>query len=438
MRSSYFANRFCRACWLVVAAACLAAAALRPAAAALTIEIVGAGTNQIPIAIAPFAGEDRLPQKVTEIVAADLQRSGLFKLVGANVSPPPTELAEVNFGDWSGRGAEALAIGSVQALSDGRFEIRFRLLDVVKQSLLAGYTYTVTANQLRATAHKIADVIYEKLTGDRGIFSTKIAYVVKQGKRYELQVADADGYGAQTVLASNEPIISPAWSPDGSRLAYVSFEKRKPIIYVQYLATGGRQVVSNFKGSNSAPAWSPDGRRLAVVLTKDGLSQIYLINADGSNPTRLTSSPSIDTEPFFSPDGQYVLFTSDRGGSPQIYRVAVGGGQPERLTFDGSYNVSPRYSPDGKSFTFIQRNGGQFHVAVQDAASRQATVLTDTGADESPSFAPNGKLILYATEVKGRGVLAAVSSDGRVKQRLSTPQGDVREPAWGPFMKRSQ
>jgi TolB protein len=438
MRSSYFANRFRRACWLVVAAACLAAAALRPAAAALTIEIVGAGTNQIPIAIAPFAGEDRLPQKVTEIVSADLQRSGLFKLVGANVSPPPTELAEVNFGDWSGRGAEALAIGSVQALSDGRFEIRFRLLDVVKQSLLAGYTYTVTANQLRATAHKIADVIYEKLTGDRGIFSTKIAYVVKQGKRYELQVADADGYGAQTVLASNEPIISPAWSPDGSRLAYVSFEKRKPIIYVQYLATGGRQVVSNFKGSNSAPAWSPDGRRLAVVLTKDGLSQIYLINADGSNPTRLTSSPSIDTEPFFSPDGQYVLFTSDRGGSPQIYRVAVGGGQPERLTFDGSYNVSPRYSPDGKSFTFIQRNGGQFHVAVQDAASRQATVLTDTGADESPSFAPNGKLILYATEVKGRGVLAAVSSDGRVKQRLSTPQGDVREPAWGPFMKRSQ
>lgn len=437
MRSSFSANRILRAWWLIAIGACLAVA-LRPAAAALTIEIVGAGANQIPIAIAPFAGEERLPQKVTEVVAADLQRSGLFKLVGANVSPPPTELAEVKFGDWQGRGAEALAIGSVQTVGDGRFEIRFRLLDVVKQSLLAGYTYTVGANQLRATAHKIADVIYEKLTGDRGIFSTKIAYVVKQGKRYELQVADADGYGAQTVLASNEPIISPAWSPDGSRLAYVSFEKRKPIIYVQQLATGTRQVVSNYKGSNSAPAWSPDGRRLAAVLTKDGLSQIYLLNADGSNPTRLTSSPSIDTEPFFSPDGQHVLFTSDRGGSPQIYRVAVGGGQPERLTFDGSYNVSPRYSPDGKSFTFIQRNGGQFNVAVQDAVSRQAMILTDTGLDESPSFAPNGKLILYATEVKGRGVLAAVSSDGRVKQRLSTPQGDVREPAWGPFMKRSQ
>jgi TolB protein len=437
MHSSFPGNRILRACRLL-AVGVFMALVLRPAGAALTIEIVGAGANQIPIAIAPFAGEDRLPQKVTEVVAADLQRSGLFKLVGANVSPLPTEVAEVNFGDWRGRGAEALAIGSVAALADGRFEIRFRLLDIVKQSLLAGYTYTVGANQLRATAHKIADVIYEKLTGDRGIFSTKIAYVVKQGKRYELQVADADGFGAQTVLASNEPIISPAWSPDGSRLAYVSFEKRKPIIYVQHLASGKRQVLSNYKGSNSAPAWSPDGRRLAVVLTKDGLSQVYLISADGSNPVRLTSSPSIDTEPFFSPDGQHVLFTSDRGGSPQIYRVAVGGGQPERLTFDGSYNVSPRYSPDGKSFTFIQRNGGQFNVAVQDAASRQATVLTDTGLDESPSFAPNGKLILYATEVRGRGVLAAVSSDGRVKQRLSTPQGDVREPAWGPFMKRSQ
>jgi TolB protein len=411
---------------------------LRPAGAALTIEIIGTGANQIPIAIAPFGGEDRLPQKITEVVAADLQRSGLFRLVGANVSPLPTEPTQVNFADWRGRGAEALAIGSVAALSDGRYEIRFRLVDVIKQSVLAGYTYTANANQLRSIAHKIADVIYEKLTGDRGVFGTKIAYVVKQGKRYELQVADADGYGAQAILASNEPIISPAWSPDGTRLAYVSFEKKKPIVYVQYLTTGARQVVSNFKGSNSAPAWSPDGRRLAVVLTKDGFSQVYLINADGSSPVRLTSSASIDTEPYFSPDGQYVLFTSDRGGSPQIYRVPTTGGTPERLTFDGSYNVSPRYSPDGKSFTFIQRNGGQFNVAVQDGASRQATVLTDTGLDESPSFAPNGKLILYATEIKGRGVLAAVSSDGRVKQRLSTQQGDVREPAWGPFMKRSQ
>jgi TolB protein len=423
---------------LVLALGMVLCLALRPAGAALTIEIIGTGANQIPIAIAPFAGEDRLPQKVTEVVAADLQRSGLFRLVGANVNPVPTEPTEVNFSDWRGRGAEALAIGSVVALADGRYEIRFRLVDVIKQSVLAGYTYTASANQLRAIAHKIADVIYEKLTGDRGVFSTKIAYVVKQGKRYELQVADADGYGAQAILASNEPIISPAWSPDGTRLAYVSFEKRKPIVYVQYLTTGARQVASNFKGSNSAPAWSPDGKRLAVVLTKDGFSQIYLINADGSSPVRLTSSASIDTEPYFSPDGQYVLFTSDRGGSPQVYRVPVTGGQPERLTFEGSYNVSPRYSPDGKSFTFIQRNGGQFNVAVQDGASRQATVLTDTGLDESPSFAPNGKLILYATEVKGRGVLAAVSSDGRVKQRLSTQQGDVREPAWGPFMKRSQ
>ena len=402
----------------------------------LRIEIIGGGANQVPIAIAPFKAEETLPQKVTTVVVADLVRSGLFRIVDSGgLTAIPAEPAEVQYPVWTARGADALVIGSVSPLPNGYWDVRFRLLDVAKQVQLTGFAYQVTPQQLRNTAHKIADAIYEKLTGDVGVFGTRITYVVKHGTRFELQVADADGYGAQTILASNEPIISPKWSPDGTRLAYVSFERKKPIVYIQSLLTGSRTVAANFKGSNSAPAWSPDGRRLAVVLTKDGNSQIYLINADGSGVTRLTNTGTIDTEPNFSPDGQWVIFTSDRGGSPQIYRVPASGGAPERLTFEGSYNVSPRYAPDGNSFVFIQRNAGHFNVAVQDFVSKQTQVLTENGIDESPSFAPNGRIILYATEIRGRGILAAVSSDGRVRQRLSAEIGDVREPAWGPISK---
>jgi TolB protein len=408
-----------------------------PVYAALTIEIVGSGANQIPIAIAPFRTEDGTPQPLTPIIAADLARSGLFKSVDAGgVVPVPHEPDQVNYATWKARGAEALVIGTVTPLADGRYDVRFRLLDVVKGTQLAGFVYMVSAAQLRLTAHKIADVIYEKLTGDPGVFATRITYVVKRGTRFELHVADADGFGSQTILASNEPIISPTWSPDGTKLAYVSFERKKPVVYVQSLTTGARSTVANFFGSNSAPAWSPDGRRLAVVLTKDGGSQIYSIDADGrGQPVRLTNSPGIDTEPNWSPDGQWLLFTSDRGGTPQIYRMPASGGQPQRMTFEGRYNVSPRHSPDGKSFTFIQQNGSRFSVAIQDFASRQVQLLTDGGVDESPSFAPNGRMILYASEVKGRGILAAVSSDGRVKQRFTETGGDVREPAWGPLIK---
>ena len=404
----------------------------------LNIEIIGGGANQVPIAIVPFKAEDTLPQKVTDIVVADLNRSGLFKIIdGGGVTPIPSEPAEVQYPTWKVRGADALVIGSVSPLSNGSWDVRFRLLDVAKQAQVTGFAYQVTTAQLRNTAHKIADAIYEKLTGDVGVFSTRITYIIKRGTRFELQVADADGFAgsAQTILASNEPIISPAWSPDGTRIAYVSFEQKKPIVYIQSLLSGTRTVVANFKGSNSAPAWSPDGKRLAVVLTKDGNSQIYLINADGSNVTRLTNTSTIDTEPDFSPDGQWVIFTSDRGGSAQIYRVPVTGGSAERLTFDGSYNVSPRYSPDGKSFVYVQRNSGRDSVALQDFVSKQTQLLTETGNDESPSFAPNGRIILYATEIRGRGILAAVSSDGRVRQRFSAESGDVREPAWGPILK---
>jgi len=411
--------------------------ALPPAAqAALTIEIVGTGTSQFPIAIAPFRAEAGIPQQLTPVVAADLARSGLFKVVDAGgVNPPPAEPQDVNFSTWRARGADALVIGSVSPAPDGRYEIRFRLMDVAKQTQLAGFAYVASAAQLRNTAHRIADAIYEKLTGDKGVFSTRITYVVKQGSRFELQVADADGFGAQTVLASNEPIISPSWSPDGNQIAYVSFEQKKPIVYVQSLTTGQRRPVAAFWGSNSAPSWSPDGKRLAVVLTKDGGSQIYLISADGGAATRLTQSSAIDTEPHFSPDGQLILFTSDRGGSPQIYGMSASGGEVRRLTFEGTYNVSPQFSPDGKSFTFIQRNGSRFNVAVQDLTTRQVQVLTDGALDESPSFAPNGRMILYATGIKGRGILSAVSSDGKVKQRLTADAGDIREPAWGPLPK---
>lgn len=404
------------------------------ARAALTIEITGGAATQIPIAIVPFGGEAALPQGIASVISADLQRTGLFKLVDpSGVVPQPRSPNDIRYSDWTGRGAEALVIGNVVTSPGGAIEIQFRLMDVARQTQLVGYSYSVAPNQIRATAHKIADVIYEKLTGDVGVFSTRIAYVVKQGKRYELQVADSDGYGEQTVVSSVEPIISPSWSPDGTRLAYVSFENKKPVIYIQSLVTGQRKVLANFKGSNSAPAWSPDGSRLAIVLTQDGNSQIYTIGADGSGVRRLSRSHSIDTEPSWSPDGKHIVFTSDRGGSPQVYRMTSDGVDVQRLTFDGSYNVSPRYSPDGKTVTFIQRSGGRFHVAVLDLASRQVQVLTDGAYDESPSFAPNGKIILYATEIGRRGVLAAVSSDGRTRQRLTTRAGDVREPAWGPL-----
>jgi len=408
-----------------------------PARGALTIEIVGSGATQFPIAVVAFRAEDRLAQQISPVVAADLERSGLFRLVDAGgLNPIPSEPAQLNYEQWRTRGADAVVIGSVSQLPDGRYDVRFRLMDVVKQSQLVGYVYFARNDNLRLVAHKIADLIYEKLTGETGVFATRITYVVKRGSRFELQVADADGYNAQTILASNEPIISPAWAPDGLQLAYVSFEQKKPIVYVQSLTTGKRRLVAHHWGSNSAPAWSRDGKRLAVVLTKDGSSQIYLINSsDGGGVTRLTYSSAIDTEPNFSPDGSHLLFTSDRSGGPQIYRMAVTGGPAERLTFEGSYNVSARHSPDGKSFTFIQRSGTRFRVAVQDFATRQVQVLTDGGLDESPTFAPNGKLILYATGVRGRGVLSAVSSDGRIKQRLTADVGDVREPAWGPFQK---
>jgi TolB protein len=402
--------------------------------ATLTIEITGGASNQIPIAIVPFAATVDAARSVDGVISQDLERSGLFRPVDpSGISPLPHEPEQIRFTDWSDRKADALVIGSVAARTDGRFEVRFRLFDVIKRQQLSGYAYTVGAHQLRTTAHRIADVIYEKLTGTLGVFSTRIAYVVKNGRQFQLEVSDADGYNPKTVLSVQSPILSPSWSPDGKQLAYVSFENRQPAIYIQSVSTGQRRLLLKVKGSSSAPSWSPDGARLCIVLTRDGNAQLYLINQDGSGLQRLSQSSSIDTEPSWSPDGQWIIFTSDRGGSPQIYKMAASGGSAQRLTFEGSYNVSPHYSPDGKSFVFVQRNEG-FHIALQDLASGQAQVLTDAPLDESPSFAPNGAMIIYASEINHRGVLATVSSDGAVRQRLTTSSGDVRDPSWGPFL----
>jgi TolB protein len=405
-------------------------AQIATASAVLNIEIIGAGEHQIPVAIVPFGGDVQTAQTINGVVVSDLTRTGLFRLVDAS-DKTPHEAAQVNYADWHGRGAEALVVGNVAVVAK-RVEVKFQLLDVVKQTVLDAQNVASSDGQLRAVGHRVADLIYEKLTGDKGVFSTRIAYVNRQDKKFRLVVADSDGQNEQTLLVQNAPIMSPAWSPDGSKIAYVSFAGAHAVVYVQSVFGNQRIAIADSRGSNSAPAWSPNGNQLAVVLSREGSSQIYLVTAEGKDMRRITSGGGIDTEPNFSPDGQSLLFTSDRGGNPQIYQMPVTGGSAKRVTFGVGNNYSPRYSPDGKSFVFTHQAKNGFYIATQSFQSGQMELLTKGGWEKKPSFSPNGKVVMYASEVGGRGILATVSSDGRVKQKMSTASGDAREPIWGP------
>jgi TolB protein len=396
------------------------------------VDVSGVGLTQVPISIATFKGEAVSAQKISAIVAADLERSGQFRHIDAG----PVALDENTQPDMSAfrqKAVDAMAAGSITRLADGRFDIRFRLWDVVKGSNLGGASHVVTAPNLRLAAHKVSDYIYEKITGEKGIFSTKIAYVTKAGTRYTLWTADTDGENAIAQLTNTEPIISPAWSPNGGQLAYVSFEARKPEVWVFDMNTRARRLVAGFKGSNSGPSWSPDGRSLAITLSRDGNSQIYSVSASGGEPTRLSRSEGIDTEATYSADGKSIYFMSDRGGAPQIYRMSASGGGAARVTFSGNYNISPTLSPDGKWLAYISRAGGGYKLYVMDLATGVANAITDTNADEKPSFAANSKLIVYATKFQGREALMTTTVDGRVNTKLGGVAGDIREPAWAPM-----
>lgn len=425
---------------LVVCIACCGAVAQGLGGGPLVIRITQGVEGALPIAIVPFewAGAP-MPQDVAQIITSDLTRSGRFKpMPPGDLPSTPSDPGQVNFKDWRTVGMDNLVIGRITASADGGYLVEFRLLDVFGGKQLAGFQIPTQAGSLRLTAHQISDLIYKTLLNTPGAFSTRVAYVTvarQDAKRstYRLQVADADGYDAKTILESPQPLMSPAWSPDGNRLAYVSFEDRNSAIYLQDVRSGQRQKVVSGAGINSAPAFAPDGRRLAVTRSKDGNPDIYVVDIGSGEQTRVTTSEAIDTEAAWAPDGSAIVFTSDRGGGPQIYRVAPTGGEARRVTFNmGNYNARASYSPDGKSLVMVNGGGG-YRIAVLDLKSGGSRILTGSNLDESPSFAPNGSMIIYAT-MTGRGTeLAAVSVDGSIKQRLALQQGEVREPAWGPF-----
>jgi TolB protein len=411
------------------------------AQAVLTIEITGGSEAALPIAIVPFGSDGyAAPENLSDIISNDLASSGRFAPVEKrDLISQPHEGQQVNFADWRLLRSEGLLIGKVSSQDGENYQVQFQLFDVYKAEQLVGKRYNVPASGLRNLAHQIADIVYETLTGEKGVFATRLAFVTEMknadgSKRFALQVSDADGANPRTVLQSTQPILSPNWAPDGEQLTYVSFENSKAEVYVQQLSSGRRNSVASFKGLNSAPAWSPDGKKLALTLSKNGNPEIYVLELASGNLSRVThNSGAIDTEAVWMPNGREILFTSDRGGRPQIYRVNAEGGRAERVTFEGGYNASADISPDGRTMAMVHAVNGRFHIAIQDLQTGAVQVLTDTTADESPSFAPNGRMILYATEQKGRGILAAVSVDGRIKQRLGESGSAVREPAWSPF-----
>ncbi len=406
--------------------------------AEMDIEITEGIESALPIAVVPFAlqGAAGLPVNISDVVDSDLGRSGYFKPLNQQSMPSRPSTAEaIQFDQWKSIGQNYLVIGQVTP-GGGQYNVQFQLFDVNTGSQLLGYRMASSAADLRRTAHHISDLIFEKLIGKKGVFSGRIAYITSSGqgqqRTHKLQVADADGFNPQTIATSSEPLMSPAWSPDGRKMAYVSFERKTAAIYVQTLATGQRIRVAEFPGINGAPAWSPDGSRLALTLSKDGSPDIYVLNLVTNSLTRLTQSYAIDTEPAWSPDGNNIVFTSDRGGKPQLYIMPSQGGQEKRLTFSGDYNARASFSPDGKNIAMVHGNGGDYRIAVMDMATRSINVLTGGHTDESPSFAPNGDMILYASQRGSGGYLAAVSIDGKMQQKLVFDSNSVREPSWSP------
>jgi TolB protein len=414
-----------------------------PVNAALTIEITQGMEGAIPIAVVPFGWRGKAPaapENIAAIISADLSRSGRFEsLPDRDLVSHPTSAEQVKFQNWRMLSVDNLVIGQLEESGDGRYTVQFELFDVFRGTRLTGSSFSAATRDLRTVAHHISDLIYEALTGERGAFNTQIAYVTSSGtgknKTYTLLVADSDGYSPQTILTSKQPLMSPAWSADARQIAYVSFENKTAEIYIQEVTTGSRRKLASFKGINGAPSWSPDGRQLALTLSRDGNSEIYVMNIADGDLRRITNSPSIDTEPVWTPDGKNIVFTSDRGGSAQIYRVSARGGQAQRLTFEGSYNAGADISPDGRKLAMVHGNGGGYRIAVLDLKSGSLRELTDGRLDESPSFSPNGSMIIYATDAGNREVLSAVSVDGRFRQRLSLQAGNVREPVWSPFSK---
>jgi TolB protein len=409
------------------------------AQAVLTIDITKGAKSAIPIAIVPFrvSPNQILSESIWDVVSSDLARSGRFEpLAEGDMLSKPATVKQVRYKDWRLLKMNAIVIGEVRQLGTDQYEVSFRLLDVFNEKQLAGNKYVVKSALFRKVAHKISDIVYHKLIGIPGAFDTKIAYVMLEGEkknvRYMLQVSDADGYRPVTILESRMPIMSPAWSPKADKLAYVSFEKKRAQIYVQNLRTGKRDLVSDFPRINSAPSWSPDGRKLAMSLSKDGNSEIYVKDMSTGVLTRLTNNAAIDTEPAWSVDGRSIVFSSGRSGKPQIYQVDARGGTARRVTFQGNYNAGATYSPNGRQLALITDVGGGFKVGIYDMASRALRTLTSTRLDESPSFSPNGEMILYSTVQGGKNVLAAVSSDGSVQQVLRFNAGSVKSPAWSP------
>lgn len=414
---------------LTLAGLVLTAATAR---AQLTIEITRGVESALPIAVVPFAAQGSVPQDIAAIVSANLARSGRFDVLPREAyNDRPSALSQVNPELWRAMRVDNVVVGQVVPSPAG-FTVQVELGEVFQGQQLLAQSFTVGADQLRRVAHRISDLIYERLTGEPGAFDTRIAYVTQQGGTYSLVVADSDGHNPVVVLRSTEPVMSPAWSPEGARLAYVSFEGKRAQVVVQDVYTGQRQVIAAHPGINGAPAWSPDGQRIALTLSRDGNPEIYVTDVRGGSLRRITENTAIDTEPAWSPDSRYIYFTSDRGGGPQIYRVSATGGAAERVTFEGSYNSRASLSPDGNAMALVHRRDGRFHIAVMDLRTRQLRILSPGGLEESPSMAPNGRMVIYAN---GRGGLAAVSVDGRVQQRLEAPGADVREPAWSPRLR---